>query len=73
MEESFLFVLNILNFAHRMHISSSFILHILIGLAVEHYGDAMFYYFLLADNSGCYTCFFSSSPHVLISQTIQVR
>ena len=33
---------------------NSLIVNILIGWAVEYFGDVMFYYFLLADNSGCY-------------------
>ena len=30
-------------------------------LAVEYCGNVMFYYFLLADNSGCYTIFVVSN------------
>ena len=48
------FVLNILNFARGTLRSSSSILNILIGWIVEYCGDVMSYYFLLADNSGCY-------------------
>ena len=50
---TFLFVLNILNFALGTRISSSLILNSLNCWAVEYCGHVMFYYFLLADNSGC--------------------
>ena len=53
MEKSFVFVFNVLNFVRSTRISSSLILNILIGWAVEYF-DVMFYYFLLADNSGYY-------------------
>ena len=53
--KSFLFVLNILNFARGTRINSSLILNILIGWAVEYCVDVVFYYFLLADN--CYKCY----------------
>ena len=49
----FQFVSNILNSARGTRISSSLILNILIGWAVEYYGDVMFYNFLQADNSRC--------------------
>ena len=51
-EKSFIFVLNISNFTRGMHVSSILILNILIGWV-----DVVLYYFLLADNSGCYTWF----------------
>ena len=44
---------DILNFERGTRISSSLILNILIGWAVEYCGDVMFYYFLLADNFDC--------------------
>ena len=49
---SFLFILNILNFTRGTYISSSLILNILIGWAVEYCGDVILYCFLLADNTG---------------------
>ena len=51
--KSFLFVFNILDFAHRTRINNSFILNNLIDWAVNYCGGAISY-FLLADNSGCY-------------------
>ena len=56
-EKSFLFIVLeyfFLFFLRGTRISSSLILNILIGWAVEDCGDVMFCYFLLADNSGCY-------------------
>ena len=52
-EKSFFF--NILNIARGTQINSSLILNLLIGGVVEYFGDVVFCYFLLADNSGCYT------------------
>ena len=50
----FFLVLDILYFARGTQKSSILILNILISWAVGYCGDVMFYYFLLAENSGSF-------------------
>ena len=57
--------LNISNFACGTRINNSLILNILVGPAVEYCGDVMFYYFLLADNSGCYNTYTLNIYHLI--------